>query len=290
MDESGRVFLVGSTNGDLWYDENVSGSWSDPTQITHNANITDSIGTALRTFYGIAASNGTAYVAYVTGSAANDVLLMTHAAGGSWSSPAQISPKDAYICPKFGVSIVANAGRVGISYARGHTGYCKTQNGISGDAPFLFIGAPGRMKPVGALAGANPDCFATSLAKEGNLFRFATTCDHPVALGTGQLYYKAELIDVVGPKARLFVPAHSSAGIQLRWTGRDPQPGSGVAYYQLQVRVDGGPWKTVLAKTRARSFTYVHALRGHRYTFRVRAHDRAGNWGAWVSAGTSVRL
>jgi hypothetical protein len=291
VDENGRPYLVSTANGDLWYDDNATGSWSDPVQITHGAKIPDSVGTSLQTFYGIAASSGAAHVTYVRQSGASyDVLLMTHPLGGSWSSPVQVSPRDPHNCPKFGVSIVANAGRVGVSYVRAHTGYCGSLSGISGDVPFVYVGSPGHMVPVGALAGSNPDCFATSLANEGSLFRFIATCDHPASLSRGQLYYKAEFLDTVGPVARLFVPSSAKASaIGLRWSARDPQPGSGVAYYQLAVRVGPGPWHTVLKSTHTTQMTYRQARPGHRYTFRLRARDRTANWGAWVMGSTQAR-
>jgi hypothetical protein len=291
IDEAGHAYLVGFLGGDLWYAHAPSGTWSAPSQITQGANIAESVGTSLRTFYAIAASSGTVYVVYTRGGSSqqSDVLLTTSAGGGSWSAPKQISPQDPYNCPKFALSIVANAGRVGVSYARGHTGYCKTPSGVSGNVPFVFTGSPGGMTSVGSLVGAAPDCFYTSLTNEGNLFRFAASCDHATTIGKGQLYYKAEFLDTVGPVARLHAPSHASSSISLSWSAKDPQPGSGVASYELQVRIDGGAWKTLLGSTKTRALTYRGAHRGHRYTFRLRARDRVDNWGAWVSASTQVR-
>ncbi len=291
LDENGRPYLASSANGDLWFDENASGSWSDPAQITHGAAIPVSVGTALRTFYGIAASNGAAYVTYVrqSGTSTYDVQLMTHQLGASWSSPAHVSPPDSYGCPKFGVSVVANSGRVGVSYVRGHTGYCASSSGVSGNAPVVYTGAPGQMALVGSLAGATPDCFATSLANEGNLFRFVTTCDQPASVDQGQLYYKAEFLDTVGPVAHLVASARAKApAIGLHWSARDPQPGSGVDYYQLQIRDGAGPWHTLQALTHAKQLIYRQARPGHRYTFRLRARDRTANWGAWVMSSTQA--
>lgn len=291
LDENGQAYLVAVANGDLWYAADISGSWSDPAQITHGANVLDSVGTALRTFYGIAAAGGTAYVTYVhhVDTAADDVLLMSHAAGGTWSAAAQVSPADPQDCPKFGLAIVANAGRVGLSYVRGSNGYCHGPSSIGGNVPFLFTGAPGHMTAVGSLEGANADCFATFLAHEGNLFRFVTACDAPTNLGKGQLSYKAEFLDTIGPKARLSAPGQASTSIKLRWSAQDPQPGSGVAAFELQQRAGGGGWKTILQSTTTRTFTYHAAHRGIRYTFRLRARDRVDNWGAWVLASTAVR-
>jgi hypothetical protein len=290
IDEQGRGYVVSVVNGDLWYTDNSSGSWSKPIRITRGANIPDSVGTALRTFYGIAASNGTAYVTCVrhTNAPADDVLLMSHAASESWSALSRVSPADPQDCPKFGVSTVANAGRVGVSYSRGSLGYCHAAGGKDGNVPFVFTGSPGRMSAVGSLEGKSPNCFATSLAKEGNLFRFVAACDHPASLSKGQLYYKAESLDVVGPVARLHTSRSASMSILLRWTARDPSPGSGVASFELQSRTQGGAWTTLLKSTTRRVFTYHATQRGGRYTFRLRARDRAANWGAWVVAGTSA--
>jgi hypothetical protein len=291
IDEQGRGYLVSVVNGDLWYTDNSSGSWSTPTRITRATNVPDSVGTALRTFYGIAASNGTAYVAYVrhAETPTDDVLLMSHAAGGSWSASSRVSPADPQDCPKFGVSIVANQGRVGISYARGSLGYCHASGGKDGNVPFVVTGSPGHMFAVGSLEGKSPNCFATSLAKEGNLFRFVAACDHPTSLSKGQLYYKAELLDLVGPVAQLHASRAASTSILLRWTGHDPAPGSGVAAFELQSRTGGGAWKTLLKSTTSQTLAYHATQRSARFTFRLRARDRAANWGAWVSAGISTR-
>ncbi len=291
IDEQGRGYLVTVVNGDLWYTDNSSGSWSNPTRITRGANVPDSVGTALRTFYGIAASNGTSYVTYVrhANAPADDVLLVSHAPDGSWSAPSRVSPADPQDCPKFGVSIVANAGRVGISYARGSLGYCHAAGGKDGNVPFVFTGSPGQMYSVGALEGKSPNCFATSLAKEGNLFRFVAACDHEASLSRGQLYYKAEFLDTVGPVAHLVAPARAKAPmITLHWSASDPQPGSGVASYSLEIRDGASSWHTILASTHATKLIYREAQAGHRYTFRLRSRDRAANWGGWVMASTQT--
>lgn len=267
----------------------MSGSWSHPAQITHGGSIPVSVGTALRTFYGIAASNGTAHVTYLRqhGTSASDVLVVTRPVGGSWSAPIQVSSQDSQNCSKFGLSIVATAGRLGLPYARGHTGYCGSSTGIFENTPFVFAGPPDHLTAVGSLEGTKPDCFSTSLETEGDLFRFVTSCDQTTSLGRGQLYYKAEYLDAVGPVAKLFAPARSKAPtIHLHWSAQDPQPGSGVAFYQLQVREDSGSWRTLLTSTHAKQVIYRRAQAGHRYTFRLRAQDRTANWGVWATGTT----
>ncbi len=291
LDEAGHVYLVAAANNDLWYSDTLSGSWSEPTQITQGANVPDSVGTALRTFYGIAASNGTAYITYVhhVDTTTDDVLLTSRSTGGTWSAAARVSPADPQDCPKFGLSIVASAGRVGISYVRGSLGYCHGSGGTDGNVPFLFTGALGQLTAVGSLETTNPNCFATFITNEGNLFRFMTTCDAPANLGKGQLSYKAEFLDTVGPIAHLSAPGHASSTIKLGWSATDPQPGSGVAAFELQERANGSPWKTLLAATTSRALNFHATHRGTRYSFRLRASDHVQNWGAWVSASTSVK-
>jgi hypothetical protein len=290
LDESGHAYLIAAANNDLWYADTSSGTWSDPAQITRGANIPESVGTALLTFYGVAASNGTTYVTYArhTDAPRDDVLLMSSTSGGAWSAASQISPADAQDCPKFGLSIVANAGRIGVSYLRAHTGYCHTSSGVGGDVPFLLTGASGHLAAVGSLEGANADCFASFLAHEGNLFRFVTTCDSPSTIGKGQLSFKSEFLDTVGPIAHLSVRGHASSGIQLHWSAKDPQPGSGVAFFELQRRAGQGAWKTVLKSTTTHALSYPASSGGTRYGFRVRAIDHVANWGAWTPS-TPVR-
>ncbi|HEX8917147.1 MAG TPA: fibronectin type III domain-containing protein [Chloroflexota bacterium] len=289
LDEQGRAYLVSEANGNLWYTDNTSGSWSEPALITQGANIPGSVGTSLRTFYGIAASNGTVYVTFTrhADTPTDDVLLMSHPGGGPWSAPARVSPQDPQDCPKFGLSIVANEGRVGVSYVRGSLGYCHASGGADGSVPFVYTGSPEQMSAVGSLEGKSPNCFATSLANEGNLFRFVAACDQPSTLSRGQLYYKAEFLDTVGPVAHLVATARASApAIGLHWSARDPQPGSGVAFYSVEVRDATGSWHTLLASTHATQLIYRQAHAGHRYIFRLRAQDRTANWGAWVMAST----
>jgi hypothetical protein len=65
---------------------------------------------------------------------------------------------------------------------------------------------------------------------------------------------------------------------------QDPTPGSGVAYAQVQVRVNGGAWQNVVAATQSHFVVYNGAQAGKTYTFRVRSRDKVNNWGAWVTA------
>jgi uncharacterized protein YkwD len=70
--------------------------------------------------------------------------------------------------------------------------------------------------------------------------------------------------------------------VWVKWAGRDTKLQvltSGFRYYQVQRRRNGGYWYNY-GTTTSTSMTrrwYRHST----YEFRVRARDRAGNWGAW---------
>ncbi|MFH1475428.1 MAG: glycosyl hydrolase family 18 protein [Chloroflexota bacterium] len=67
-------------------------------------------------------------------------------------------------------------------------------------------------------------------------------------------------------------------GFVVRWTAADDF--SGIASYDVQVSVDGGPWAGWLTGTKAASGTYLGSD-SHGYAFRVRARDGKGNVSAW---------
>lgn len=73
-----------------------------------------------------------------------------------------------------------------------------------------------------------------------------------------------------------------SKKVTVKWSGNDTKLQvltSGFRYYQAQRRSDGGSWIDYGTMT-ATSLTKT-LPRGHVYDFRVRARDKAGNWGAW---------
>lgn len=72
--------------------------------------------------------------------------------------------------------------------------------------------------------------------------------------------------------------------VTITWGGADTKLQvltSGLRYFQLQRRKNGGDWYTYDITTRT-SLTRIWT-RGATYEFRVRARDRAGNWGSWKS-------
>jgi hypothetical protein len=69
----------------------------------------------------------------------------------------------------------------------------------------------------------------------------------------------------------------------IRWTASDDV---GVTSSDVQVSIDGGPWRTWITRTQARSATWS-GLDGHGYAFRVRARDAHGNVSRWNVSSTS---
>jgi len=72
--------------------------------------------------------------------------------------------------------------------------------------------------------------------------------------------------------------------VTLRWSGHDVRLQvltSGLRYYQVQGRRKGGSWHDygTTTSTRMARRWYRHGT----YEFRVRARDRAGNWGPWAT-------
>ncbi len=93
------------------------------------------------------------------------------------------------------------------------------------------------------------------------------------------------LDDTTAPEAGIVAFAAAvqpDEGFEVRWTAADDY--SGIARYDVQVAVDGGPWAGWLTGTTATSGTWLGSD-GHAYAFRVRAVDGKGNVSAWNVAG-----
>ncbi|MFZ5919184.1 MAG: RHS repeat-associated core domain-containing protein [Chloroflexota bacterium] len=93
-------------------------------------------------------------------------------------------------------------------------------------------------------------------------------------------------IDTTEPEAQISAPRRvTTPTIPITWTASDTL--SGVAGYDVQVRVDGGGWSGWLTNTTQTQAGY-EGQPGHAYSFRVRATDNVGNPGDWVEATTAV--
>ena len=69
---------------------------------------------------------------------------------------------------------------------------------------------------------------------------------------------------------------------RVTWTAADPH-GSGAGAFDVQISAAGGAWRPVVTGTRRR-LADLTVVPGRDYRFRVRAHDNAGNVGAWSTS------
>ena len=107
---------------------------------------------------------------------------------------------------------------------------------------------------------------------------------------SGQRYWAGVYIkgpDRTGSLARpryasLTTLSSTTVRVTLRWTGGDTRLQvltSGLRYYQIQRRRNGGSWVNLGITT---STHIAQRWRRHStYDFRVRSRDRAGNWSGW---------
>lgn len=88
--------------------------------------------------------------------------------------------------------------------------------------------------------------------------------------------------DTVAPQASIqsLSSAQTNTSFVVSWSGTDNE--SGIAYYDVQVKVGNGSWTNFLMHTTATRATY-NGTNGQSYSFRVRAIDVAGNTGSYSS-------
>jgi hypothetical protein len=106
-------------------------------------------------------------------------------------------------------------------------------------------------------------------------------------------------VDTVPPSATVNpLPQFTFADtFTVSWIGTDtgsgPNDGSGIAHYDVEFQLDGGPWQGFTFTTQDTSGTVLNALPGQVYGFRARAVDQVGNVGAFPSgpqAETTISL
>jgi NitT/TauT family transport system substrate-binding protein len=100
-------------------------------------------------------------------------------------------------------------------------------------------------------------------------------------------YIASSMMDVTGPRVKFSTVARKGAVATFRWAATDkPGPadltdvGSGVKSFDVMRKTATG-WKVSVAGSKTQSFA-IRAPKGT--TIRVRAHDKAGNTGAWALA------
>ena len=114
-----------------------------------------------------------------------------------------------------------------------------------------------------------------------------------IGSGDGRLYafdlFHGDVTQPVisrAPQVAGVVPSTLGSGSTLlTWKGSDGA-GSGIVAFDLQQSKDGGSWASI-ATTATTSVTRSLVF-GHSYRYRVRAHDRAGNVGAWAAGASFV--
>lgn len=90
------------------------------------------------------------------------------------------------------------------------------------------------------------------------------------------------------------LPNYSPGSFKVEWSGTDTAPSgctpTGIAYYDVQYRVNGGDWVAWKNQTTATSGTIQSGANGSLYEFRVRAVDKSGNAQSFGSVQASTRI
>ena len=110
--------------------------------------------------------------------------------------------------------------------------------------------------------------------------------DNKGFVSTSPVYTVA--LDIVPPTAHITSPETSLLNaFTVTWMGSDNL--SGIAGYDVQYCRDGGDWTSWLTATSKTKALFTGEF-GHRYAFRVRAWDKAGNVGPFSPEGEAVTL
>lgn len=90
------------------------------------------------------------------------------------------------------------------------------------------------------------------------------------------------------------LPDYSPGSFVVAWSGSDTAPAgcipTGIAYYDVQYRVNGGNWVAWRSQTSDTSATIQSGANGSLYEFRARAVDKSGNAQEFGSVQASTRV
>lgn len=289
---TGRFSLVAEDDSGkyrLWYAQSSGATWSTPTLIptTHVLEIDNYNGD-----YRIAAAGGATYVVYPQAVPPGknfccvDIFLGAYRSDPGWTT--QRVTQDPLNCQKFDVALAARPSRIALAYRWGGDVRCAKTGGPHNESIHVLTGLPGHLQEIVTKPPVLSDCLRPVLSTDGDLFRVLQVCANVGTKGVN-LFYTPEFLDVVGPTTHISgLSAVGPGAIRVAWSAQDPTPGSGVAYSQVQVRVNGGAWQSVVPATQSLFIVYKQAQAGKTYTFRVRSRDKVNNWGAWVTAATQA--
>jgi uncharacterized protein YkwD len=96
----------------------------------------------------------------------------------------------------------------------------------------------------------------------------------------------AEMPDHTAPRARMTAAGRYGTSVWFHYSGYDvllQTHTSGLRDYDLEYRVDGGPWQVIRTHRTAVSITLASRARGHTYYLSVRSRDNAGYVSSWSS-------
>ena len=94
----------------------------------------------------------------------------------------------------------------------------------------------------------------------------------------------AEMPDHTAGYARITARGRTGTSVWFHYTGADTllqTHTAGLRDFDLEYRVDGGPWYIIRIHRTAVSITLPSRAHGHTYYLAVRARDRAGNVSSW---------
>lgn len=101
----------------------------------------------------------------------------------------------------------------------------------------------------------------------------------------------ADLPDHTAPTARITSAGRSGTNVTVRYSGADAllqTRTSGIRDFDVEYRMDDGPYRMIQTHRTALSVTLGSRLRGHTYYVAVRVRDRAGNVSAWKTTHVTV--
>jgi uncharacterized protein YkwD len=96
----------------------------------------------------------------------------------------------------------------------------------------------------------------------------------------------AEMPDHSAPTARMTSAVRTGTSVSFRYKGTDTilqTHTAGLKDYDVEYKVDAGPWTIIRTHRTASSITLKSRAHGHTYYIAVRARDAKGNVGRWSS-------